>query len=160
MRPKKTTLFALLLAVLLALSAPAAAEGSPFTDVSDGIWYAQAVAYCHQNGWMSGTSDTAFSPSLPMNRAMLATVLYRACLLYTSFAATISKLFQGTRQFKAASSDVLPCPLHGGASLKSPCLFKNTRRNPSLAGFFFTFIPRRCYNENYQSRTKAASPCR
>ena len=48
-----------------------------FTDVGPSAWYAQAVGYVSENGLMSGTGSGKFSPSTPMTRAMLATVLYR-----------------------------------------------------------------------------------
>ena len=69
-----------ILALVLALSSftfSYAAETTGFTDVSDEAWYADAVAYCQERGWMSGTSETAFSPNGTMTRSMLATVLYR-----------------------------------------------------------------------------------
>ena len=48
----------------------------PFTDVAEGDWYHDAVAYCWENGIMDGTSGTAFAPNLLLNRAMMAQVLY------------------------------------------------------------------------------------
>ena len=48
-----------------------------FTDVPADSWYAEAVAYCHQNGIMSGTTATAFAPEATLTRSMLATVLHR-----------------------------------------------------------------------------------
>lgn len=51
--------------------------GAPFTDVSTGAWYAAAVAYVHEQGWMTGTSANLFSPHLPISRSMAATILHR-----------------------------------------------------------------------------------
>ena len=48
----------------------------PFTDVAEGDWYYDAVAYCWENGIMDGTSGTVFAPNLLLNRAMMAQVLY------------------------------------------------------------------------------------
>ena len=48
----------------------------PFTDVSEGDWYHDAVAFCWENGIMDGTSGTVFAPNLLLNRAMMAQVLY------------------------------------------------------------------------------------
>lgn len=59
---------------LLSASAPA----TTFSDVSADAWYTEAAQWCRDNGIMSGTSDTTFSPDGTMTRAMLATVLYRA----------------------------------------------------------------------------------
>ena len=49
---------------------------STFSDVPAGAWYAEAVNYCQQNGIMSGTSSTTFSPEATLTRAMLATMLH------------------------------------------------------------------------------------
>ena len=54
-----------------------AAGGTGFADVSSDAWYADAVVYCREQGWMSGTSETTFSPDGTMTRSMLATILYR-----------------------------------------------------------------------------------
>ena len=51
---------------------------SKFTDVPSGAWYEEAVTWCWENGIVNGTSATTFSPNGTMNRAMLATELYRA----------------------------------------------------------------------------------
>ena len=69
----------LLLAVCVALSLvlPAAAVETGFSDVPADAWYADAVVFCRENGLMSGTSSTTFSPQRTMTRAMLVTVLYR-----------------------------------------------------------------------------------
>lgn len=48
----------------------------PFTDVAEGDWYYDAVAYCWENGIMDGTSGTTFAPNMLLNRAMMAQVLY------------------------------------------------------------------------------------
>lgn len=73
-----TLLMALVMALSLSVAAFAAVEDTGFSDVAAGAWYAEAVQYCRDNGIMSGTSATTFSPSSTMTRAMLATVLYRA----------------------------------------------------------------------------------
>nr|MCR4771267.1 S-layer homology domain-containing protein [Oscillospiraceae bacterium] len=48
-----------------------------FNDVTDGSWYGGAVSFASGRGLFLGTSDSEFSPDLPMTRAMLVTVLYR-----------------------------------------------------------------------------------
>ncbi len=50
---------------------------NPFKDVSEDDWYYEAVEFAVTNGLFTGTSDTTFSPDMPMTRAMLVTVLYR-----------------------------------------------------------------------------------
>ena len=54
----------------------AAATGD-YTDVPNGAWYADAVAYLSDNGIMTGTGNARFSPDDSFTRAQLATVLYR-----------------------------------------------------------------------------------
>ena len=48
-----------------------------FVDVASGAWYAEAVQYVYENGMMSGTSETTFSPDLTTTRGMIVTILYR-----------------------------------------------------------------------------------
>lgn len=56
------------------------AEEAPkadFADVAADAWYADAVQYVFENGMMSGTSETTFSPNLTTTRGMIVTILYR-----------------------------------------------------------------------------------
>ncbi|HJA62907.1 MAG TPA: S-layer homology domain-containing protein, partial [Candidatus Intestinimonas stercoravium] len=48
-----------------------------FTDVPAGHWASEAIEYVTGQGYFNGTSETTFGPSVPMSRAMLATVLWR-----------------------------------------------------------------------------------
>lgn len=68
---------ALLSAALLSSPAAAAAGNTGFRDVPAGAWYAEAVTFCQENGFMSGTGPNTFSPDSPATRAMIVTVLYR-----------------------------------------------------------------------------------
>ena len=66
--------------LLLALSIPvhaAAVTDTGFSDVVPDAWYADAVTYCLNNGLISGTTATTFSPDMATSRAMLVTILYR-----------------------------------------------------------------------------------
>lgn len=49
----------------------------PFTDVPESAWYYWHVYSVYAAQLMVGTTRTTFGPNEPMNRAMLATVLYR-----------------------------------------------------------------------------------
>lgn len=52
-----------------------------FTDVTEatvGLWAANAVDYAYHFGLVGGVSEDTFSPSTPMTRAQLVTILYRA----------------------------------------------------------------------------------
>lgn len=70
-------LLAMLLLVVTSFTAFAAANDTGFADVASDAPYAEAVKYVRDNGIMSGTSNTKFSPGLNTSRAMLATILYR-----------------------------------------------------------------------------------
>lgn len=80
MKKWKQLLSSLMAAAMLLTGAPsafAAVSDTGFTDVAANAWYADAVEYVRDNGLMSGTSTTTFSPDGTMTRAMLATTLYR-----------------------------------------------------------------------------------
>lgn len=74
---KKLTAALTSVCLLLALTIPvhAAVMDTGFSDVAS--WYADAVAYCRDNGLMSGATATTFSPDMATSRAMLVTILYR-----------------------------------------------------------------------------------
>lgn len=48
-----------------------------FEDLDAAAWYIPYVQHVFYTGLMNGVSDTAFSPSTPMTRGQLVTVLYR-----------------------------------------------------------------------------------
>lgn len=54
-----------------------ATQTDGFSDVPNDAWYAEAVAYCQQQGIMNGTSATTFAPEGTLTRAMLVTILWR-----------------------------------------------------------------------------------
>lgn len=54
-----------------------AALSEPFTDVSEGHWFYEYVAYVYTHGLMEGTSATTFEPDAGMTRAMFWAVLAR-----------------------------------------------------------------------------------
>ncbi|MDR2133433.1 MAG: S-layer homology domain-containing protein [Clostridiales Family XIII bacterium] len=56
---------------------PSPAWLNPFTDVKQSDWFYGDVEYVSVNGLFNGTSATAFSPTTPMTRGMLTTVLAR-----------------------------------------------------------------------------------
>ena len=49
----------------------------PFEDVPEGAWYYMDVAACYYRSLMVGVADTRFAPDLPLDRAMVATIVYR-----------------------------------------------------------------------------------
>ena len=52
-------------------------EPLPFTDVEDGDWFYDYVAYVYANGLMDGVSATEFNPDGNMTRAMVWAILAR-----------------------------------------------------------------------------------
>ena len=48
----------------------------PFTDVTEGDWFYDAVAYVYENEIMAGTSETIFNPAMELNRAQAAQLFY------------------------------------------------------------------------------------
>ncbi len=67
----------LCLGFIMTACAYAASSNHPYSDVAEDAWYAEAVAYCQENGLMSGISQSVFAPDEPASRAMLVAVLYR-----------------------------------------------------------------------------------
>ena len=53
-------------------------QGNPFIDVKKGAWYYDAVQFVYEQQFMNGTSARIFSPNRPVDRGMLAAILYRA----------------------------------------------------------------------------------
>lgn len=71
-------LFSVLLVVCLTLSVcclPVSAT-TLFSDITGNEWYAPAVAYCADNGYMSGTGNNKFDPNGKVSRAQMAQILY------------------------------------------------------------------------------------
>lgn len=66
-----------LLLSLLPTAAFAVKSNLPFTDVESSDWYYSAVQYVYENGMMSGTGDTTFSPDTTTTRGMIVTILHR-----------------------------------------------------------------------------------
>ena len=61
----------------LALTTASAVEPAAFTDVAEGAWYEDAVAYVCEKGLMNGTGAETFAPDGALTRAQLVTILWR-----------------------------------------------------------------------------------
>lgn len=73
---------AMLVTILYRYAQKPPVEGSSsFTDVPDGQWYSDAVAWAQQEGIVAGTSATTFSPLQPVTREQMATILFRYAAL-------------------------------------------------------------------------------
>ena len=76
--PNSETTRAQLVTILYRLAGQPAVSGDlPFTDVENGTWYTDAVAWAAENGIVNGTTDTTFAPGDDITREQLVTVLYR-----------------------------------------------------------------------------------
>lgn len=71
---KKLSLFLL----TLVLCVPSVHAAGSFTDVPSSASYSTAVEWCVEQGLMNGVGDNKFNPTGTLDRATLATVLYRA----------------------------------------------------------------------------------
>ena len=68
---------AMLVTVLWRYAGSPAGWENPFTDVPNGSWFTQAVAWAAENGIVNGVGNGMFEPESSMTRAMLVTVLWR-----------------------------------------------------------------------------------
>ncbi len=53
-----------------------ASWSNPFTDVSTGAWYYDAVKFVSENGLMNGVGNSLFAPEANLSRGMLTQILY------------------------------------------------------------------------------------
>src|SRR5699024_5386594 len=68
-------LLAICVMLPLGANSASAAGATPFEDVRDSDWYANAVQYVYKEGLFNGTSTVTFSPNSPMQRVQLVQVL-------------------------------------------------------------------------------------
>jgi len=93
--PNATMTRAMLITVLYRMSgSPAVTGTSPFTDVTPGTWYTNAVIFAANKSIAEGTSDTTFSPNDPITREQLATILYNYAV-YCKYDVTASSSLTG-----------------------------------------------------------------
>lgn len=76
--PNAATSRAMVVTVLYRMEgAPAVYSANQFTDVADGLWYSDAIAWAAANGIVNGKSATIFDPNADITREQLAAILYR-----------------------------------------------------------------------------------
>ena len=81
--PNQTLSRAMLASILYRMAnEPDVTDSSPFSDVSAGQWYTNAVIWAEKNGIVVGCGDGTFQPNAPVTRAQVAVMLYG----YTAFA--------------------------------------------------------------------------
>jgi len=68
---------AMLVTVLYRLEDRPDSGTSAFSDITDGLWYSEAVAWASENKIVNGNPDGAFRPNGPITREQLATILFR-----------------------------------------------------------------------------------
>lgn len=75
--PDATTSRAMFVTILWRLEGEPEAEPSVFTDVPEGEWYSDAVAWAFENGIVNGSNETEFDPDGSVTREQVAAILYR-----------------------------------------------------------------------------------
>ena len=75
--PDATTTRAMIVTILHRMENEPAAEAAGFTDVSDAMYYADAIDWAAANGIVNGVSAAAFAPDDPITREQMAAILYR-----------------------------------------------------------------------------------
>ena len=76
--PETTMDRAMLVTVLYRMDGSKKAVGeTPFTDVATNGYYYDALVWAYQSHIINGTSNTQFSPHIPISREMMVTIFYR-----------------------------------------------------------------------------------
>lgn len=103
---KKLISYVLAVVMVLSLVPTAfAVEGvGGFSDVPRGAWYSTELAYALENGYVSGTSATTFSPDAQVTRAQFVTILGRTAGVTNTTSLLIAAGF--TVNAKETFSDV------------------------------------------------------
>ena len=75
--PESTMTRAMLVTVLWRYANAPKPGANPFTDVPNGKWYTDAVAWAAENGVVNGVGDGKFEPDGSVTREQMAAILYR-----------------------------------------------------------------------------------
>ena len=77
-KPESKLTRAMLVTTLYRMAgSPTVEETAPFTDVEEGAWYAEAVAWAYANGIAQGMTAETFAPNKELTREQMVTFLYR-----------------------------------------------------------------------------------
>ncbi len=77
--PESTLTRAMAVTVLYRMAgAPAVSAPATFTDVPQGLWYSDAVAWAQAEGVVNGVTETKFAPEEKVTREQIAAILWRA----------------------------------------------------------------------------------
>ena len=74
--PNTTLSRGMIAQMLYALEGKPSTQGSSFTDVASGAWYADAAAWAQANQVITGYDNGAFGPDDPLTREQLTLILY------------------------------------------------------------------------------------
>ncbi|HMM06639.1 MAG TPA: InlB B-repeat-containing protein [Clostridiales bacterium] len=85
---------------------PAVSGSTPFTDLTQGYYY-NAVLWASQNGIVTGTSATAFSPDASVTRQQMVVFLYRYCGNYKGYNVSAAASLSGYSDANQVSSYAL-----------------------------------------------------
>ena len=76
--PESAMTRAQLITVLYRIAGEPETDGTHgFTDVADGMWYSDAIAWAAQNGVVNGIGNNKFDPDGYVTREQIATILFR-----------------------------------------------------------------------------------
>ena len=75
--PESSMTRAMLVTVLWRYAGSPAGWENPFTDVPNGSWFTQAVAWAAENGIVNGVGNHKFEPDSNITREQMAAILYR-----------------------------------------------------------------------------------
>lgn len=75
--PAGTLTRGMLVTILYRHAGSPAAGARNFTDVAQGAWYTDAIAWAAENDIVNGYGDGTFGPNDPITREQMATILYR-----------------------------------------------------------------------------------
>lgn len=76
--PETTMTRAMLVTVLYRMAGEPSVTGTvPYTDVSDGLWYTDAILWASENGIVEGIGRGLFDPDGGVTREQMATIFYR-----------------------------------------------------------------------------------
>lgn len=99
---------AMLVTVLYRMDGASYSGQNPFSDVSDGQYYSQAVGWAASNGIVSGTSASTFSPDSTITREQMASIFYRYAAYKGYDTSSSAPLTQYADSSDVSSYAVLP----------------------------------------------------
>ena len=105
--PKANTTRGMVVTVLYRLENQPSTSAASFTDVASGAYYANAVAWAHANGIVSGYGSGKFGPNDKVTREQLAAILYRYAQ-YKKYDVSGAKSLDGYTDAQSVSSYAVP----------------------------------------------------